>query len=728
MNYPLISEYLEAITSSEFNFATLTNLRPVLGEDENPVMTSGNFAVVFKMEDEQSGKFYAVKCFLKDQSNRDKSYKMIADELGFTSSTYLVHFKYLEKELFVDTNNSDEEEFPVLVMDWVNGVTLDRYIRKNIDDQYALQMLAYQFSKLAMWLIPQPFAHGDIKPDNIIVRDDGSLVLIDYDGMFVPAMKGQKARELGSPDFRHPSRTEDDFDEHIDDFSLISMLLSLRAISNNPSLLNKYGKENRLLFCERNFRDISQCQLLKELYPSNDVEINKLIGLFTIASTQNNLSNISFRLLTIEKPEKPVILSTNVTEEDLTNAWVDDYGVMYSRDSKKLLRIPGGWVAKEYSIRQGTTCIGNYAFVDPDYGFTRLGVIDFPNTIISIGDSAFYNCIYLRSIILPNSLLRIGKNAFSCCNALKEIFIPSTVVVIGADAFWGCDSLSEIIIPSSVAILEDNPFANCKCKVINHSNNYCVIDGNVFTSDCTTLINHQDNRTSFSVPGVVKSIGTGAFAYCDMLKSITIPPSVNVIGKFAFDNCVSLKSIKIPNSVNSIGNGAFRGCVSLQSIKIPSSIIELGSLLFEDCYSLKSIGIPSSVKTIGFKAFSRSDLEEIVIPSSVEAIEPAAFESCHYLRSISLNSSIMIIRKETFMNCSSLESIVIPDSVTTIEDCAFEGCWSLQSIRIPDSIKELGKNVFKDCNSLHKISISHATFNRLKEKLIFYEDIISYYD
>lgn len=124
--------------------------------------------------------------------------------------------------MFVDTNNSEEYEFPVLIMDWVEGVTLDKYIRQNIDDQYVLKMLAYQFSKLAMWIIPQPFAHGDIKPDNVMVREDGSLVLIDYDGMYVPAMKGQKARELGSPDFRHPSRTENDFDEHIDDFSLVS--------------------------------------------------------------------------------------------------------------------------------------------------------------------------------------------------------------------------------------------------------------------------------------------------------------------------------------------------------------------------------------------------------------------------------------------------------------------------------------------------------------------------
>ena len=95
-------------------------------------------------------------------------------------------------------------------MDWVEGKTLDKYLRENLDDKYALEMLAYRFSQLSQWLILQPFAHGDLKPDNILVREDGMLVLVDYDGMYVPAMKGQKARELGSPDFRHPLRTENE--------------------------------------------------------------------------------------------------------------------------------------------------------------------------------------------------------------------------------------------------------------------------------------------------------------------------------------------------------------------------------------------------------------------------------------------------------------------------------------------------------------------------------------
>ena len=204
MQYPLISEYIEAIRSAEENFDQYNALRPVLDDKGNPVMSSGNFAVVFKMQDEQTKRLYAVKCFTRDQEGRQANYRKIAEELEFVSSPYLVHFRFLEKELFVDTSQGDAEEYPVLVMDWVEGEPLDRYLRAHLQDTYALQLLAYRFCRMGAWLLSQPFAHGDLKPDNILVKADGSWVLVDYDGMFVPAMQGEQAGELGSPDFRHP--------------------------------------------------------------------------------------------------------------------------------------------------------------------------------------------------------------------------------------------------------------------------------------------------------------------------------------------------------------------------------------------------------------------------------------------------------------------------------------------------------------------------------------------
>ena len=516
MTYPLISEYVEAVRNAEDNFDKLRNLQPVTDGNGNPVMTGGNFAVVFKMRDEKNDKLYAVKCFLKDQPNRAENYRMIAEELEYVSSSFLTKFQYLDNELFVDAAHADGEEFPVLLMDWVEGTNLDQYIRQHLHDSYQLHLLAYQFSRLALWLMPQPFAHGDLKPDNIMVREDGTLVLIDYDGMYVPAMKGQKAREIGSPDFRHPKRTEETFNEHIDDFSLASILLSLRVIAEEPALLEKYGAADRLLFSEKDYRAIHDCQLLKGIFPSECPEVNTLVGLFIIALTQSDLSNVSFRLLSLERPKEPEIeiISTEVTEEDKKDAWTDEFSVKYSKDGKKLLESTDHGLTN-YTIRQGTR---------------------------SICDSAFAGDVFsspsLQSITIPDSVTRIGEEAFSFCSSLHSVTIPDSVTRIGDHAFMHCLSLHSVTIPDSVTSIGDRAFSLC-------------------------LSLH-----SVTISDSVTSIGDSAFWGCSSLHSVTIPDSVTSIGRNVFGGCKSLQSVTIPDSVTSIGRNVFGGCKSLQSVII----------------------------------------------------------------------------------------------------------------------------------------------------------------
>lgn len=127
MQYPLISEYLAAIRDAHDNLEKLSHLVPVLDNYGEPYRSSGAFAVVFKMKDEQTGKCYALKCFTEEQEGRAEAYRKIAEELEFVDSPYITSVKYLEKELFVDSNCEDEE-FPVLLMDWIEGETMETYI------------------------------------------------------------------------------------------------------------------------------------------------------------------------------------------------------------------------------------------------------------------------------------------------------------------------------------------------------------------------------------------------------------------------------------------------------------------------------------------------------------------------------------------------------------------------------------------------------------------------
>ena len=274
MNYPLISDYIESIKSAEDNFNELGYLRPVLGDDGLPVMTSGNFAVVLKMKDVKTGKFYALKCFTKEQEGRAEAYREITKELENVSSPYILSIRYLEKELFVDTDQTTETEFPVLLMDWVDGKPLDKYLRENIESKFIIETLLENFYQLSEWLISQPFAHGDLKPDNILVKSDGTLILVDYDGMYVSAMKGQKSREHGSPDFCHPHRSEDFFNEHIDDFSILSILLSLCIVFINKNYLARYGAEDRLLFSKNDYSNIHRSNIFNDIPPIIETSTN----------------------------------------------------------------------------------------------------------------------------------------------------------------------------------------------------------------------------------------------------------------------------------------------------------------------------------------------------------------------------------------------------------------------------------------------------------------------
>ena len=646
MQYPLISEYLAAIRDAHDNLDKLSHLVPVLDNYGDPYRSSGAFAVVFKMKDEQTGKCYALKCFTEEQEGRAEAYRKIAEELEFVDSPYITSVKYLEKELFVDSNCEDEE-FPVLLMDWIEGETMETYIADHYMDNHAMSMLCYRFCKMAAWLRSQPFAHGDIKPDNIMVRSDGTLTLVDYDGMFVPAMKGQKSPTIGTKDFSHPLRTIDDFDETIDDFALASMALSLKAISLNPSLLDEYGASDRLLFSAADYLDLSKSKTMTALQGLlADEETKTLLSMFLLASAKKNLSMCSFRLIGVEKPKEEV-WSTEVTDEDCNNVVEDEFGVIYSQDWKRLLSAPEGLIG-EYSIRKGVKVIG---------------------------DRAFSRCESLTSINIPNSVTTIGNGAFRGCYSLTSINIPIVVTLFGIFMLASCNSLTSITIPSSVVTIIGNPFCFWHGNLYNESKALIYEDHVLFNKNKTTLIAYRAKETNYKIPNNVTTIGNSAFASCDSLTSINIPNSVTTIGEGAFIDCDSLTSINIPNGVTTIGKGVFRGCDSLTSINIPNSVTTIEDMAFRGCDSLTNINIPNGVTTIG----------------------ECAFWGCSSLTSINIPNSVTTIKDGAFNGCYSLTSINIPNGVTTIGNLAFRGCDSLTSINIPNSVTTIGEDAFSFC-------------------------------
>ena len=680
MQYPLISEYVKAIQDAGDNLDKLSYLTPILDDHGEPYRSSGAFAVVFKMQDKSTGKYYALKCFTEEQEGRADAYRQIADELDLLDSPYITSVKYMEKELFVDSQ-CEEDEFPVLLMDWVEGETMEAYIAANYHNQSAMSMLCYRFGKMAAWLRSQSFAHGDVKPDNIIIRPDGSLTLVDYDGMFVSSMKGCKSPTIGTKDFSHPLRTMDDFDETIDDFSLASIALSLKAISMNSTLLDTYAASDRLLFSEKDYRTPSNSKVISALQGLMcDKDFCTLYSLFMLALARKELSACSFRLFIGEKPILPQTiedLSTKATDEELREAFVDEWGVKYSKDGRKLLQAPKE-LDGTYSIRKGTKIICDEAFGwSKIIGCRSLTDIVIPNSVTNIGDYAFSGCRSLTDIVIPDSVTNIGDCAFLNCRSLTDIVIPNSVTSIGDNAFEYCESLTDIVIPDSVTSIGKWAFEGCS------------------------------SLSSVVIPDSVTSIGNHAFAYCESLTDIVIPDSVTSIGDNAFAYCESLTDIVIPDSVTSIGDNAFRHCSSLSSVVIPKSVVNLngnpfcrwdGELKCLSPYFIYDNKVLFDKDKSKIIAFRDKNTTSYVIPDSVTRIGESAFRGCSFLNSVVIPDGVTSIGEYAFRHCSSLSSLVIPDSVTSIECYAFSGCESLSSIVIPDSVTSIGYHAFASCN------------------------------
>ena len=551
MQYPLISEYVRAIQDASNNLDKLAHLVPVLDDHGEPYRSSGAFAVVFKMKDEQTEKYYALKCFTEEQEGRAEAYRQIADELEFVDSSYITSVKYLDNEIFVDSS-CEEDEFPVLLMDWIDGETMENYIVENYQDNYAMAMLCYRFCKMAAWLRSQPFAHGDIKPDNIMVRPDGNLTLVDYDGMFVPAMKGQKSPTIGTKDFSHPLRTVDDFNETIDDFALASIALSLKAISLRPSLLDEYGGADRLLFSVEDYRDLSNSNVfvsLSELL--GDTDLLLLYSLFNIAFVKKNLSFVSFRMFNIALPDN--CWQEKNRFDDLKQVFIDEFGVKYGRNGLILIRAPKD-ISGTYRIRKECRFI---------------------NT------KAFKGCSNLEKLILPHSLKTIGVMAFVRCEKLKEIKLPKFVQKVdGAFMYWN----GKLVNESDYFIYKDEILYNSSMtrliayrKMEKQYNKFVAF--NRYTSQMTEAIGWTGEH-SYDVPVGIVEIACGAFAGKHSLFSVSLPTSVCRIENAAFVCCENLGFINIPSTVSYIGKFAFGKTILKDLIKL-EIIKRFGKEVFE---------------------------------------------------------------------------------------------------------------------------------------------------
>ncbi len=396
---------------------------------------------------------------------------------------------------------------------------------------------------------------------------------------------------------------------------------------------------------------------------------------------------------------------TSYTVDGENTAYSSEDGILYNKAKTTLISFPAKKVATSYAMPNTVTTIGSSAFL----GCNSISSITLSNSLTSIGASVFKDCTSLASIMIPNSVTSIGGGAFSGCTSLTSITIPNTVSSIGSGTFSGCSSLVSVVIPDSVTTYGDEAFKGCtSLKNITISNNvtnigersfrdcsslesFNVASGNAnYSSDNgvlynkakTVLIQYPSKKadTSYIIPNSVTTINPYAFAKADLLKSVSIPNTITVIQYNTFDYCSSLESITIPSSVTKIEQGAFYGCSGLKSVTIPDSVTRIETLAF-------GFSKPDTIKMPGsFISYGE--------PYNFNPFSFNQYQDWH--PTITFTKSLGSAR--TILSGSYVESIIIDPSITSISNEAFNGITSLKNVTMPGSYTSLGTDIFKGCN------------------------------
>ena len=340
--WPSAADYQAAMQNVRFCLSDpeLKNGIPETDKLGLPKPISGNFAVVFPMSCNKNK--WAVRCFFKQQNDREQRYELISKYLNKVKLPYMVDFEFIRQGVQVNRN-----WFPIIKMQWVDGELLDRYIQRNLNNPKKLENLANEFLMMMSILKQNQIAHGDLQHRNIIIVND-HIRLVDYDGMFVPGLEQWPCRELGHNNYQSPYRNELHFGYYLDNFSAWVIYISLLVLSIDPTAwrLNQ-GDDECIILRKDDFRAPEFSTTFSSLEKINDNSFqNTLTILKSVLINQLDVPDIPFldpKLHPVSIPIKPRVI-TNTESPWLEELIIPSHTINQSTKGKGVLLPLPNWL------------------------------------------------------------------------------------------------------------------------------------------------------------------------------------------------------------------------------------------------------------------------------------------------------------------------------------------------------------------------------------------------
>ena len=260
---------------------------PVLDGRGRPVHYTGGFAVVFPFFVE--GSKWAFRCWSADIGNVEKRLYTLSTELKQLQLPYFCDFSYEPDGIIVNGIS-----YPTTRMQWVDGKTIKDYLCEHRTQTEVIKKLANDFLEMCSKLHQNKIAHGDLQHGNILIDNNGNIYLIDYDSVYLPSLQGEKDIITGLPDYQHPARRSNkSVSEKLDYFSELVIYLSIRAIVEAPSLIDKYKVKDadRMLFAKEDYEDIRHSEIYKDISSLGE-EFRELLGILEGYLKENDINNL----------------------------------------------------------------------------------------------------------------------------------------------------------------------------------------------------------------------------------------------------------------------------------------------------------------------------------------------------------------------------------------------------------------------------------------------------